>query len=428
MSKELAPERISELFNEFPLARRILVAFSGGLDSRVLLHLVAQSRALHSRSVCAVHVDHGLQEMSSHWAEQCQEFCNQEKIELCILQALLQPGKGQSIEAIARERRYALIERVMQKNDMLLLAQHADDQVETFLLQLLRGAGPSGLASMPKKRDWGESIVIRPLLDFSRKELHNYAIQQELSWIDDPSNQDLRFARNFLRHEVLPVLEKRFPSYRKTIARSAKHCGEAVNLLQELCEGELAQVMAENKNQLFLGKLRRLSNSKQDNLIRNWIKINGFYAPRTNQLAQIKHTLIASESAPEAVVMTRDYELRVYRGKLYLLNIMVPVQPFIYKWQVAGEDLSIESLEQTISRRWLLESGIRVSEDALLIIKSREGGEKIRQGFPPRHRLLKKIFQEKSIPPWQRQNYFLIYHREKVIAIPGLAVDPDYAA
>ncbi|MCB1757296.1 MAG: tRNA lysidine(34) synthetase TilS, partial [Gammaproteobacteria bacterium] len=288
---------IERLPDEFPQTRRILIAFSGGLDSRVLLHLAASVRERLTAALRAVHIDHGLQAESGQWAEACRTLCRRLAIPLDVLEANLRPEKGQSVEAEARQHRYALFESLLLPGDLLLLAQHADDQAETVLLQLLRGAGPAGLAAMPRTRRLGAGLLVRPLLDVPRAALEDFARHKGLDWIDDPSNRQHRFDRNYLRHEILPLLEKRFPAYRQTLARSAAHCAESAGMLDELIARDLADCLDARDNSLQLEKLRDLPQTRWKSVIRAWIGANSCRMPQTRQLEQIVRDFLLNLTA-----------------------------------------------------------------------------------------------------------------------------------
>ncbi len=427
MTEAINPDLITALTDEFPLTRRIVVAFSGGLDSRVLLHLAACSKTQHNTSVIAVHIDHGLQDASREWALNCESVCEQARIPLTVLEARITPKVGQSVEAVAREKRYALIYSQLVRDDILLLAQHADDQVETLLLQLLRGAGPSGLASMAKVRFQDGFRIIRPLLGFNRLQLQNYAWEHKLNWIADPSNQDCRFDRNYLRKQIIPLLKQRFPSLEKTFARSAAHCAESVGLIEQLSNDAFKKLIGKEPGQLNLNVLKQYSEALQKHLLRSWIKYNGYRAPQARHMQQIQGDLISDNIGYEAVVSNSEYEMRKYRDILYIGEKTRNIDAFSYLWAPSQPSLFIEPLGITITRESLnQDAGICLPDQSVLNVKSRLGGEKTRFDKSSPSKSLKKVFQEKNIPPWQRQNYYLIFFNAELIAVPDLFVQKKY--
>jgi tRNA(Ile)-lysidine synthase len=252
------------------------VALSGGLDSTVLLHLLARS-AERARlpAISAIHVHHGLQSAADGWVEACQTLCAQLEVPLQVCR--VQVSAGASLEAAARAARYEAFTDALQPNEVLLTAQHAGDQAETLLFRLLRGAGPRGLAGMPAQRALGVGLLLRPLLDCARAELEAYAHEQGLVWQEDPSNADTHYARNYLRHEILPRLRQRWPQAERAMLRTAGHCHEAEQLLEELAQQDLQAAQTAPRYgwlpcpSLELDALRQLSDARQRNALRYWL-------------------------------------------------------------------------------------------------------------------------------------------------------------
>ena len=234
----------SGLREDPPGARHLWVGYSGGMDSHVLLHLLTRLD-ISPHQLHAVHVDHGLHTDSTRWRAHCERICRQLGVPLKALSVDARPAPGQSPEAAAREARYGAMRSLLNAQAVLLTAHHEDDQAETLLLQLLRGAGPRGLAAMPARARLGEACLLRPMLGLRREQIRRYAEAEGLSWIDDPSNFDTELNRNFLRHEILPKLRQRWPSLGETLSRSARHCAEAADLLQTRAESDLSCVLGE---------------------------------------------------------------------------------------------------------------------------------------------------------------------------------------
>ncbi|MFS2200468.1 tRNA lysidine(34) synthetase TilS, partial [Pseudomonas sp. Pseusp3] len=253
------------------------IAYSGGLDSTVLLHLLAHLAKTESLpALSAIHVHHGLQAVADAWPEHCRSVCAALGVPLQIVRVQVQPGA--SLERAARDARYHAFSEVIRPGEVLLTAQHRDDQAETLLFRLLRGAGVRGLSGMPRQRPLGKGHLLRPLLDATRAELEAYAAAHQLRWIEDPSNQDRQFSRNFLRHQVFPVLTTRWPQAMATMARSAAHLSEAQGLLDELAQIDLNQARTANEfdwlglPSLELASLEKLSAARQRNALSHWLE------------------------------------------------------------------------------------------------------------------------------------------------------------
>jgi len=252
------------------------VAFSGGLDSTVLLHLmVSLSRRMALPPVRAVHVEHGLQAAAADWPAHCQQVCAALGVSLRVRAVQVAPGA--SLERAAREARYAALADELEAGELLLTAQHRDDQAETLLFRLLRGAGVRGLAGMPASRPLGRGHLLRPLLSASRAELEAYAIAHQLQWVEDPSNGDMQYSRNYLRQQVLPVLSQRWPQAATSMARTSEHLREAQELLDDLARLDLASLSEPSRfawlalPSLPLAPLLTLSAARQRNLLRYWL-------------------------------------------------------------------------------------------------------------------------------------------------------------
>lgn len=253
------------------------IAFSGGLDSTVLLHLLAHLATTESLpALSAIHVHHGLQAVADAWPQHCRSVCASLGVPLQIVRVQVQPGA--SLERAARDARYHAFTEVTRPDDVLLTAQHRDDQAETLLFRLLRGAGVRGLSGMPRQRPLGEGHLLRPLLDVTRAELEAYANEHGLSWIEDPSNEDRQYSRNYLRHQVFPALTRRWPQAVATMARSAAHLTEAQGLLEELADMDLREASSVSEfawlglRSLELASLVQLSAARQRNALSHWLE------------------------------------------------------------------------------------------------------------------------------------------------------------
>ena len=413
-------ERLQRTFTDLPRADNYLVAFSGGLDSGVLLHLMVQLQDRLGGRLRAVHVQHGLQDAAASWADHCVRVCTGYGIPLQQLNLHLRPRSGESLEALARERRYQALSGLMAPGDLLLTAQHRDDQAETLLLQLLRGSGPAGLAAMPALSRFGPGWLARPLLDISRAELLAYAEQQGLCWIEDPSNRDLRFDRNYLRHRVMPLLRQRWPAADTTLARSARFSAELQVLADEAAAEDLIQAQGPWPGTLSVTYLRNLSSPRRRTLLRHWVRSQGGVMPGSRHLQRIEQECLQSRPDAQPLVHWRNLEVRRYRDGLYLLQSRRTHDgPVIIPWRKGRRiqlpaGLGVLELEQA-------EQGISVAvwDKARVEVRFRQGGERCVPAGMTHHRPLKKLFQEWAVPPWLRDRVPLLYLDGRLAAIPG---------
>lgn len=399
------------------------IGLSGGLDSTVLLHLLAshaQREALPPLS--AIHIHHGLQAAADAWPAHCRELCAALSVPLQV--EYVQVASGASLEQAAREARYAAFAARLGADELLLTAQHRDDQAETLLFRLLRGAGVQGLSAMPVSRALGAGQLVRPLLNCSRNELLAYASEHRLSWVEDPSNADERFSRNYLRRQVLPALLSRWPQASTNMARSAAHLNEAAQLLDELAQQDMvaAQVSAEftwlRLPSLALPVLRCLSEPRQRNALRYWLRPLTAM-PDSEHWAGWQALRDAAQDATPAWKLAAG-ELRRSDERLWWLAgdwlcSPVPVNVTVQgNQQVAlPANGSVRIDGQLPAGNWQL--GYRQPGDQLLL--------------PGRgHRDLKRLFNELRIPVFVRDRLPLLRLDNQVMAIanlPGMQGAPD---
>lgn len=406
----------------------ICIAYSGGMDSHVLLHAAAQVLGESpSISIRAIHIDHGLQADSEQWTHHAEAVCDELNIPLHVRRVtVLETGKGP--EAAARQARYEAFSEILLPGEHLLLAQHADDQAETFLLQALRGAGPDGLASIAHKRTFSDGYLARPLLGCKQESLKKYALANGLQWIEDPSNSDSRFDRNFLRNEVMPLLQSRWPSLSQTLSRSAMHCAAASQTLQDIADGDLELVRVRGTDQLSVLALNELGRERAFNVLRLWVRRSGLRVPRQQDLLQTDRDLLRAEESTTGVVNARDYEFRRYRDRLYLIPGQFSAQPFSLEWSEPFDDLLIPETGQLLSKAACALQGIALPSAGKVTVRSRTGGELIKLGEPAFHKAVKKVLQEASVPPWQRETVPLLYVGDRLAAVWNIAVAVDFRA
>jgi tRNA(Ile)-lysidine synthase len=378
------------------------VAFSGGMDSQVLLHFLSiHFSNLHLK---AIHINHQLIPESIQWEKHCRKICRNLNIALKIIRVNIIKKSGESLEAKARDTRYDAFKKLLKQNDILITAHHQDDQAETFLYQLLRGAGLRGVSAMPQVSVLDKGFLLRPLLNFSRNDLKKYAIYHKLNWIEDPSNQNTSFDRNYLRQSVFPLLKKRWPGTDKTFSRFAKHCAEQEKLLTILAEKDYQDCHGEYLNSIFIPKLILLNKTRQKNILRYFIEKLNFNLPSEKTLIEILKICTAKKDKNPIVSWT-DTEFRRYQNHLFILS---PIKQ-------RSDKLSDEE------KMWCKKNLNFNINSKNIFIQYRQGGEKFKAQHSKHTRTLKNLYQEWKIPVWLRDKIPLIYYDKKLVAIIGYA-------
>ena len=421
---EIFQESLSLLFEN----QKLIVAYSGGLDSHVLLHALSRLRDQGlKQSILAVHIDHGLQDESAQWARHCEAVTRQLGISIQCEQVTVDQQKGLSLEAAARDARYKALGSYLSEQDVLLTAHHEDDQAETVMLQLLRGAGPKGLAAMPTKKRFAQGWHLRPFLSVNKQDLLQYAEQNKLEWVEDPSNQFDGFDRNFWRNKVNPVILSRWPSHVKTLCRVARLQSEAAGLLDEFAVEELAHIENSQRGTLILEKLRGLSDARIKNCLRYWIKQSGLPLPSEIKLKTLCQQMLTAREDTQPCVAWVGGEVRRYRGELYA---MVPLPEFDHRqviaWVDASKPLEIPGLKRQLSIDVLKTKGLVVPEGSLISVRFRQGGEVIKPAGRAIQKDLKKLFQEWGVPPWERARVPLIYFAEELVAVYKFTIAENF--
>ncbi|HVV69374.1 MAG TPA: tRNA lysidine(34) synthetase TilS [Gammaproteobacteria bacterium] len=413
---------------DFCRPTQVLVAYSGGLDSHVLLHSIASLRRLHPQlEMRAIHINHGLSPKAQDWAEHCRQVCQALNITFLVKSVdVRQHLANWSLEEAARNLRYEALASEMRVGEYLLLAHTEDDQAETLLLQLLRGSGVRGLAAMPLAKPFATGSLIRPLLHISRKALQHYAIQHQLTWVEDESNLLLTLDRNYLRHQVLPPLATRWPQVKKVLSRVAKHCAEAVELVEELAAVDLSQAGGELPHTLSVAALVKLSPARQKNVLRFWLKSLQLPVPNASRLAQLQQDFLYSKEHRTPKMTWSGVEIRRFNDSLYAMPALPAHDAkIVFSWDMT-QPLVIPGLGILTAKPG--EEGVEILAGAEVTVRFRQGGERFhplgRSGSHP----LKKLFQEWRIPPWQRDRLPLIYFDEDLAVVPNHAVAKKYAA
>ena len=405
---------------------RYVIAFSGGLDSSVLLHALQARTKKIVTPVLAIHVDHGLQEDAGEWEAHCRESAVDMGTDYKSLAIAVPKDSGLGTEAAARQARYRALQQCMQPGDWLLSAHHQDDQAETLLLNLMRGSGLAGLAGIGEMQPFGPGFLVRPLLYVARKDLEIYAAEHGLDWLEDPSNADRQFDRNFLRHEILPALAKRWPAASSRLARSAELAAEAGTLLGELADDDLH--LAEQGGRLEISAMSALSDARQRNVLRLALKRAGLPPAPATRLRQVLDELIPAKADAEPLVSWPGAEVRRYREHIYLLPELGDwAAPSAQAFGVAGKTLDIGCLGQL---RLLPDAapGIRAAVIGEgLTVRFRKGGEEIRPIGHPYTRKLKKLLQQKGVVPWMRDKIPLLWSGSRLVAVGDLWIAAEVA-
>jgi len=414
----------------------LVIGLSGGVDSVLLLSILTSLIVQLGFTLSALHVNHGISPNANKWEKFCLDLCSAHGIPIKIAKLKVSRLSGTSLEAVARDARYQIFRKL--KADYVILAQHLDDQAETLLLQMLRGAGVKGLGAMPVVRNQISEVgnqaldtgpqILRPLLNVSRSEIEDYAQKNKLCWITDESNNDVSFDRNFLRHKIFPVLEKRFPSYRTTFLRTSRHMAEAGCLLDELAEYDRKECIISNK--LQIEELRKLSFPRARNLLRYSFALQGVILPSAVKLEDILGQLLSSRLDTKLHIMFGDTEIRCFRGSIHVRRASVlPNKKWKFVWK-GEKQLAIAELRGSV--RFMCKKGRGINLQKLkegpVIIRFRLGGERIRPDCNRPRRSLKNLLQEASFPLWERESLPLLFSGEHLVWAPGIGVDCGFQA
>jgi tRNA(Ile)-lysidine synthase len=405
----------------------LCVALSGGLDSTALLTALATLRRARRR-LRAVHIDHRLHPASAAWADRCRAIAQELQVPLTVVQIEVDRSPGSSLEAAAREARYRALERQLGECEVLLTAQHADDQLETVLLQLLRGAGLPGLAAMPPVAPFGRGRLARPLLAMERSEIEAWARARQLVWIEDDTNADERLDRNYLRRRIVPLVRARWPSASRAVARSARHAAEAQRLLDLIgrADAERAAVGAA----LCVKRLRPLGPERRRNALRYWIAHAGAVLPDTRRLAELAGPLL--DARPDARPQV-SWGATVARREADLLSLTttatpIPLEPLPWPWRAARElelPPGLGRLELASDRHGPIDID---ALPASVTVRLRGGGERLRPRRGGPSRTLKALLQEGRVAQAERGRIPLIWAGERLLAAGDLWVDAEVQA
>ncbi|MGR6841541.1 tRNA lysidine(34) synthetase TilS [Aliivibrio wodanis] len=422
----------SSQLDSYPVSKPdLLVALSGGIDSMVLLRLASIYANERHLKCIAVHVNHGLSQHAFDWEGVCQAHCDFLSIDLYIERVQLTVTAQDSLEEVARKARYQVLDKYMQANSLLLTGQHQDDQVETFFLALKRGSGPAGLSSMPSITPLSNGYKCRPLLTVSRSDIEQYAQDNELKWVEDESNKDTRFDRNFLRHEIVPNLVQRWPSFASSVSRSAQLCAEQESLLSELLQPKL--MAFQNTYQgISISQLNSESELARNMLLRLWLKQFAIPLPSQVQLWVLWNEVAKAKEDANPQLELGAIQLRRFQDNLYCL----PQYQDLSAWK---KELSNTLDLPDALGRLIFSTGVEErdlnnkNDEQSLLLRAPNQDEKIEVRFNvlgltahpearERSRKMKKLYQEYGIPSWQRTRLPMIFYNEELAAIAGLFV------
>lgn len=420
-----SPEKLLSALQQASAARRCIVALSGGLDSIVLLHSLCALRAAGqlNAEIGAVHINHNLSPSAQQWQIFCKQTC--EDWQVCLQTHSVDISLSGSLEAAARSSRYRVFRELLQADDLLLMAHHLDDQIETVLFRLIRGAGAQGIAGIPPRRKLGAGRLLRPLLQYSRAELAAYAAAHQLAWQEDESNFDEQHDRNYLRHRVLPQIEQRWPDYRQSWRKSLALLSENDDLQKQLGAIDLRGATTAMGG-ISVEVLQGLDSARQRNLVRCWLQQLGVSDPGWNTLHQF-----VSEFIPGASPASR-FSLEgcdIYQHKAQLFAVRQLAEP--------GSEAQTLSLGNGATEFLLTGNGklrAEVSQGegiyplpSSLQVKYREGGETLKLKGRPQKKV-KQLLQETGMPPWRRQRVPLLFAGTELVCVPGIGIAESYLA
>ncbi|MDG6897809.1 hypothetical protein A6A19_07445 [Actinobacillus delphinicola] len=420
-------ERQFEQF--FPNSQPLLIGLSGGVDSVVLVHLLHKiSRKMGRYPLRVIHIHHGLSKNANEWQNYCRHFCDELGIPFLTENVSVQ-REGKSLEDAARQARYQAIAQHLQPNEIFVTAHHRNDQVETFFLALKRGSGLQGLSSMGQFSQLGDIPLFRPLLNFSRAQIEQYAKAHQLHWVEDESNNDTDYDRNFLRHDVLPILRHRWQAFDQTVARSAQLCSEQQKLLNELLTPVFSENFLPESGALAVNQFVAFSPEKQNALLRMWLCHLGQPMPSQKQLIQIRQDVVFAQSDKNPAFQLGNKILRRYQQKLYLTEKFMPLEKVCLPISVEEEivlpdglgNLSLQSDGQTNCFQWhTAKQNIMVhlplTAEPICIRFHYSGTVKQANGH---QETMKKCWQKARVPPWERQRTPLIFYGETFMTALG---------
>jgi tRNA(Ile)-lysidine synthase len=399
----------------------------------VLLHALCAVRSQRPVSLRAIHVDHGLHRDSVEWGRHCERICQALAVPFEARRVSVTTIAEEGVEAAARRARYSAFAAGLRPGECLVTAQHRDDQAETLLLQLLRGAGVAGLAAMPGRALFAGGEILRPLLDYPRRSLEDYARQHGLLWVEDPSNQDLRLRRNFLRTEILPRLGSHWPEARRTLARVAGHMSDAQELLSEMADGDLAccrhPAAVDSLEALSAEATRRLTPARQRNLLRHWLRRQGYRMPDSHRLDELLRNIAGDSRRRQACLGWPGVEVWRYRDAVVAVPERARPDPSLDAAWNPDAPIVVPGIGK-LSVEPIRGAGVAPHRltSARLQVRLRRGGETVRLPGRGHHHAVKKLLQAAGVPPWERARLPMLYCGSELVAIADRWVSASCAA
>jgi tRNA(Ile)-lysidine synthase len=412
-------------------ASGLVVALSGGPDSAALLRaMVSLGKNFRALPLRAVHIDHGLQPAAADFRVACERLCGQLRVPLRIVAAEVPREAGASLEAAAREARYAALSKEMQPRECVLTAHHRQDQAETLLLQALRGAGVKGMSAMPACRPLGPGWHVRPLLDVAHSDLTQFGELEPSVSIDpsiDPMNQDLRFDRVYLRTAVWPSIEKRWPGAATALTRAARHMAEAQRLLEMAAGADVARLR--DGDALSIPGLRALPALRRVNAVRLWVSQEGLEVPSTARLIEALRQVFEAEADHQPAIVWGEHALRRYRQRLFVTRADPPRVPEARSWSpAAGSSLELGPALGNLT--WIAQRGGIAAErlPVSVVVRRRDGGETLRPTPSARTQTVQHLCQALGVLPWMRDALPLVFAGDELIAVADLWLDARWCA
>lgn len=399
--------------------RTIYIAFSGGLDSSTILHIfykLKKQKLIHNLK--AIHVNHNLQKNSASWEDNCASICSQFGIDLIVEHIKLESETN--IEANARDLRYKCFAKHLEKNDILILAHHQQDQAETFLLHTFKGSGLKGLCSIPKIRKLEAGHAYRPLLNINREHITAYAKENNLTWINDHSNTDTKFNRNYIRHKVLETITPRWPAAVNCIARTIQHCNQAQALITEFIQPILNERTRLNTNILSIIGFHNMSAQLQDHIILSWLDLCAVPKPNSNKISEVRRNIVLAKQDKQPAIYWDKYCIRRYQKHLYLLKNLVEITTYDIEidWNISeNETLILPRNLGELTIKTDCKNGIDPKYLKNVVVSFKQTGQRCQPTGRIGSHPIKKLFQEWKIPPWERHKIPIIKHKNNIISI-----------
>lgn len=410
------PDSIRSVLTLLPDSKKVIIAYSGGVDSHVLMHACSSlQQEFSSLSFEAVYIDHGLHRDSDKWRVHCESTAKTLSMTFNSICVDAGDTNGDGPEQAARHARYGAFKRLVCEHTVLFTAQHQDDQAETVLLQLFRGCGIDGLAAMPLIADFSEGYIVRPFLDIDRAAIQSYAALHKLDWVEDPSNAEINYSRNYLRNVVIPSIKQRWPAFSTTSSRTARYCAEASDLLSS----RLAEFIdSQRMDVLNLHNILKLGQANQRAIYRYWLRCNNIKMPSSKVLHELEKIVLEAATDKMPVLRWGGYEIRRFENSLYLLNgLPNKAEGYLGCWAEDTCELPVGLGE--LSLKPVMGCGIAKGLwlSGVVTVKYRAGGETIKIAGRKGTKALKKLFNEQGVPPWVRERVPLIYIDGRLAAV-----------